>query len=181
MLFAAAEALLVVAIGIAIPLLMFTVLWATQFGFGPEWAIFYRAAVDVWLLGHGVDVTFALDPLLAGSLGMTGSEAPFTVTIALLGFALVTALLGARAGRRIAESGHLVLGELTAVVLVAALGLGLALTAWHPAAQPSRWQSAVPAGRRLRDRPADRRAPGPRREGRPGGPPARTARADPRS
>lgn len=167
-LFAAAEALLVVAIGLAIPLLLFSVLWAVQFGFGPEWATFYRAAVDTWLIGHGVDVTFTLDPLIAGSLGMGGSEAPFTVTIALLGFALVTALLGARAGRRIAESGHVVLGELVAVGLVAVLGFGLALTAWHPAAQPSRWQSAVlPAAvfaiglligvRRARDVKGDRR------------------------
>jgi hypothetical protein len=166
-LFAAAEALLVVAIGLALPLLLFTVLWAAQFGFGPEWSIFYRASVDVWLLGHGVDVTFTLDPLLSASLGMAGSEVPVTITIALLGFALVTALLGARAGRRIAESGHLVLGQLVAVLLVAALGLGLALSAWHPAAQPSRWQSAVlPAAvfgiglllgvRRARDEQGDR-------------------------
>lgn len=142
-LFAAAEALLVVAIGLAVPLLLFSVLWAVQFGFGPEWTLFYRAAVDTWLIGHGVDVTFTLDPLIAASLGMPGSEAPVTVTMALLGFALVTALLGARAGRRIAESGHVVLGQLVAVALVAALGLGLALTAWDAAAQPSRWQSAV--------------------------------------
>ena len=74
---------------------------------------------------------------------MPGSETPVTVTIALLGFALLTALLGARAGRRIAESGRLVLGQLVAVLLVAALSLGLALLVSHPAAQPSRWQAAV--------------------------------------
>lgn len=142
-LFAAAEALLVVAIGVAIPLLMLTVLWGAQFGFGPEWVIFYRAAVDLWLLGHGVDVTFVLDPVLAAGLGLPGSDAPVPVTIALLGFAMLTVLLGVRAGRRVAESGHVLLGQVVAVVLVAALGLGLALTAWHPAAQPSRWQSAV--------------------------------------
>ncbi len=142
-LFAAAEALLVVAVGLAIPLLMLTVLWAVQFGFGPDWTIFARGAVDLWLLGHGVDVTFTLDPLLAASLGMPGSASPVTVTIAVLGFALLTALLGARAGRRIAESGRLVLGQLVAVLLVAALSLGLALLVSHPAAQPSRWQAAV--------------------------------------
>lgn len=166
-LFAAAEALLVVAIGLAIPLVALTVLWAAQFGFGPEWLIFYRAAADLWLIGHGVDVAFVLDPLLATSLGFPGSDAPVPVTIALLGFALLTALLGARAGRRIAESGHLVLGQSVAVGLVAVLGLGIALTASHPAAMPSRWQAAVlPAAvfgvglllgvRRERDRKGDR-------------------------
>ena len=59
-LLAALEAVLGVAIGVAIPLVPLTIIWAAQFGFGPDWLIFWRGAVDVWLLGHGVDVTFTL-------------------------------------------------------------------------------------------------------------------------
>ena len=69
-LFAAAEALLVLGVGLAIPLAITTVLWATHFGFAPEWTVFWRAAADVWLLGHGVDVTFTLDPVLAALVGL---------------------------------------------------------------------------------------------------------------
>ncbi|MEZ5189477.1 MAG: hypothetical protein R2717_00350 [Schumannella sp.] len=69
-LFAALEALLVVAIGVAIPLVPMTAIWAAQFGFAPDWLIFWRGAVDVWLLGHGVDVTFTLDAATASALGL---------------------------------------------------------------------------------------------------------------
>ena len=97
LLFSAFEALLVVAIGVAIPLVPLTILWAAQFGFGPDWAIFWRGAADIWLLGHDVDVTFTLDPATATALGVAGAGAPVKVTIALLGFALLTLLLGVRA------------------------------------------------------------------------------------
>ena len=92
-LLAALEAVLAVAIGVAIPLVPLTVIWAAQLGFAPDWLIFWRGAVNVWLLGHGVDVTFTLPAELAGSLGLAGSQEPVRVTIALLGFALLTALL----------------------------------------------------------------------------------------
>jgi hypothetical protein len=142
-LFAAFEAVLAVAIGIAIPLVPLTLIWAAQFGFAPDWLIFWRGAVDVWLLGHGVDVTFTLDPATASALGLAGADAPVVITIALLGFALLTLLLGARAGRRIAEAGHPRLGGLAAVVVVALLSAGITLTALHPMARPSIWQGAL--------------------------------------
>ncbi len=142
-LFSAFEALLVVALGVAIPLVPLTIVWAAHFGFGPDWAIFWRAAVDVWLAGHGVDVAFTLDPVTAAALALPGAGDRFTVTIALLGFALLTLLLGARAGGRVAETGHRLLGELTAFVVFGAVALGLAATALHEAARPSLVQSAL--------------------------------------
>jgi hypothetical protein len=141
-LFAGLEALLVVAIGIAVPLVPLTIVWAVHFGFSPDWTVFWRAGVDIWLLGHGVDVTFTLDPLLATALGMPAAGDPVKVTIALLGFALLTVLLGARAGSRIAEAGHRLLGGVTAVVVVGAASLAVTATALHPAARPSLWQAA---------------------------------------
>jgi hypothetical protein len=83
LLFSTFEALLVVAIGVAIPLLPLTILWAAQFGFAPDWAIFWRGAADIWLIGHGVDVTFTLDPTTAASLGIAGAGLPVKITIAL--------------------------------------------------------------------------------------------------
>jgi hypothetical protein len=142
-LFAALEALLGVAIGVAIPLVPLTIIWAAQLGFGPDWLIFWRGAVDVWLLGHGVDVTFTLPADTAAALGLAGAEQPVLITIALLGFALLTALLGVRAGSRIAEAGHPRLGGLTALGVFALLSTGVTLTALHPMARPSVWQAAV--------------------------------------
>jgi hypothetical protein len=142
-LFAAFEAVLAVAIGVAIPLVPLTIVWATQFGFAPDWLIFWRGAVDVWLLGHGVDVTFTLDAATASALGLAGSDAPVVVTIALLGFALLTVLLGVRAGGRIHDSGHPRLGGIAAVAVAALLSAGVTLTALHPMARPSIWQGGL--------------------------------------
>ena len=141
-LFAAFEAVLGVAIGIAIPLVPLTIIWAAQFGFAPDWLIFWRGAIDVWLLGHGADVTFTLDPATAATLG-TGAGTPVVVTIALLGFALLTALLGVRAGARIAESGHHLLGGLSAVAVFAGLSAAVTISALHPLARPSIWQGSL--------------------------------------
>jgi hypothetical protein len=142
-LFAGLESLLVLAIGVAIPLVPLTIIWAAHFGFAPAWPVFWRAAVDVWLLGHGVDVIFTLDPLLAEALGLPAAADPVKVTIALLGFALLTMLLGARAGGRIAETGHRMLGGLTAVVVFGAASLGVTATVLHDAARPSLVQALI--------------------------------------
>lgn len=136
-LFAAFEAFAVVAVGIAIPLVPLTVLWGAQFGFGIDWTTFWRASVDIWLLGHGVDVTFVLDPNVAASLGVAGSDGAVTVTIAILGFALLTVLLGIRAARRIAETRYVMLGALVAVTTVGIVSFLATFSSLHAMARPS--------------------------------------------
>lgn len=140
--FAGFEALLVAAIGVAIPVLLATLMWAISFGFAPDWAIFWRASVDVWLIGHGVDVTFALDELTAATIGAPAGTVVI-VSIAALGFALLTLGLGVRAGARVAETGHRMLGELTAFLVFGGVSLLLTLSAVDPAARPSIWQGAL--------------------------------------
>ncbi len=142
-LFATLEAVAIVAAGIAVPLVVLSLVWAVHLGFDPEWAVIWRAAIDVWLLGHGVDVTLTLDAETAAALGVAGAEAPVPLTIALLGFALVSALLGARLGRRIAEGGHPRIGAPVALVAVAGASLGATLFAVHPLARPSIWQGVL--------------------------------------
>lgn len=142
-LLAALEALVAAGIGIAIGLAPLTLAWALHFGFSPDWVVFWRVAVDVWLLGHGVDVRFILDPELAAALTLPTAGEPIPVTIALLGIALLTALLGARAGGRIAEAGHRLLGAGAGVATFALVSLGAAATALHPAARPSLTQAAI--------------------------------------
>lgn len=142
-LFAAFEALLVAAIGIAIPLLPLTALWAFQYGLAIDWMTFWRASVDIWLVGHGVDVRLTLDPLAASALGFPGADAPVLITIALLGFALLTVLLGVRAGRRVAETRNRLLGELVSLATFAAISFLVTFSALHPMARPSLWQGTL--------------------------------------
>jgi hypothetical protein len=142
-LFAAFEASLVVAIGIAIPLAPLTILWGVQYGFAVDWSTFWRTAVDVWLVGHGVDVRVQLAPEVATSLGLAGADAAFTLTIAALGFALLTVLLGIRAGSRVAETRFRLLGEFVAVTTFAILSLFASLSAVDSLARPSLVQGAL--------------------------------------
>jgi len=143
LLFSAFEALLVVAIGVAIPLVPLTILWAAQFGFAPDWSIFWRGSADIWLIGHGVDVTFTLDSATATALGIAGADAPVKITIALLGFALLTLLLGARAGGRVAETGHRALATLSCLAVFGAASFLVTFSALNAAARPSLWQGTL--------------------------------------
>lgn len=142
-LFAAFEAALVVAIGIGIALAPLTILWGAQFGFQVDWVVFWRASVDIWLVGHGVDTIFTLDPATAATLGLAGADAAFKVSIAALGFAVLTIILGLRAGRRVAETKYLLLGELVAIGTFGGLSLLVTLSALHPLARPSIVQGAL--------------------------------------
>lgn len=142
-LFAALEALLVIGVGIGVPLAALTVLWAFQYGLQIEWIVFWRAAVDTWLLGHGTDVTMTLNPTLAAGLGFADAGTPFIITIAPLGFALVTVLLGTRAGRRIGETPHRLLGAVASIGTFAVLSLAVTLSALFGPARASIWQGTL--------------------------------------
>lgn len=142
-LFAAFEAALVVAIGVAIPLVPLTFLWGAQYGFAVDWTVFWRASVDLWLIGHGVDITVMLDPATAAGLGFVGADAAVTITIAALGFALLTVLLGVRAGRRVAETRYHGLGEVASLATFGLASFAVTFSTRHPDASPSLWQGTV--------------------------------------
>ncbi len=142
-LFAAAEAFLVVAIGLALPLVPLTILWGSQYGFAINWVVFWRVSVDLWVLGHGAEVTMVLDPQSAAALGFPAAGAPVVLTIAALGFGLLTLLLAIRAGARLAESRFRVLGEFVAVGVFALLSFVVTWTALDPVARPSLWQGTA--------------------------------------
>ena len=139
----ALEALLIVGIGIAVPLSILTIMWAAQFGFQVDWVVFWRTAVLIWLIGHGVTVTFQLDPQTALALGVTGVGEPFVISLALSGFLLCTALAGVALGRRLRHEPHRVLGELVALGTTLALSTLAVLSVAHPGALPSRWQAVL--------------------------------------
>lgn len=143
LLFSALEALLVVAIGIAIPLVPLTLLWGIHYGLAVDWTVFWRTAVDIWLVGHGADITVVLAPEMSRAVGLAAASTPVTITIALLGFALLTVLLGVRAGRRVAETTHALLGTFASLATFGAASLVVTLSALHPVARPSLWQGTL--------------------------------------
>jgi hypothetical protein len=141
--FAAVEAVVAVGVGLGIALVPLSLLWGFEYGLQIPWAVFWRAAGNIWLLGHGVDVTFVLDATAAKATGLSGAGAPIVLTIAALGFALLTAWIGSRSGRRLAETEHRAIGSVVAIAAVVVLSVFIALTSISVASRPSLWQSIV--------------------------------------
>lgn len=142
-LLAALEATVSTLIGYGVALVPLMLLWAIAFGLAAPLDVFFRAAADVWLLGHGVDVAIRLDDMTAAGLGLPGADEPFVVTIALLGFAVLTFAFGLRIGRRASEGGNPLVGAAAAVVTIGALGGVMGALAATEVAEPSPWQSAA--------------------------------------
>lgn len=144
---AALEALIVVAIGVGFALVPLSLLWAISYGMSTEWLVFWRASADIWLLGHGVDLLVTLPIETATALGFPEAATPFSLTIAALGFALFTAVMAWRIGRRAAASEAPRLTIAVAVVTMLVLGALLGLSAQHPLVQSALWQAIFfPAG-----------------------------------
>lgn len=141
-LLAALEASVAALIGLGIVLVPLMLLWAMHFGLAVDMGVFLRTSADVWLLGHGVDLVVQLDPVTAGRIPVQGAGDPFPITIALLGFALITVAFGRRIGRRSAAGGHSFSGGVAALLVYVVAGAGLALLAADDAARADVWQAA---------------------------------------
>ncbi|GAA4050627.1 cell division protein PerM [Agromyces indicus] len=142
-LLAALEASVSTLIGYGVALVPLMLLWAIAFGLAAPIDVFFRVAGDLWLLGHGVDVTVRLDAVTAATVGLPGADEAFTVTLPLLGFAVLTFAFALRIGRRATQGGNPVVGAAAAVVTVGILGGVMGALAATEAAVPSPWQSAV--------------------------------------
>jgi hypothetical protein len=137
---AAVEAVVVVFAGLAIPLIPLTILWVTNIDSGIQWDVYYRASADIWLLGHGVHFTVTLDPALAASLNLPGIDAPFLLSLAPTGFALLTFLMAMRLGRRTVEAEVRVIGPTTAIVAFALVSVAIAFSTLNESAMPTLWR-----------------------------------------
>lgn len=136
-LLAALEAFIVVAIGVFIPLVPLTLLWAIQYGFEIDWIVFWRAASDIWLLGNGVDLTITLNDATLQVVGLRKAAEPFVVGFAPLAFALFTVLMGVRTGRRAVRSGEWLPASITSLIVFAACSGAVGLSALNPVATPN--------------------------------------------
>ena len=138
--FAAFEAVVVAAVGVAIPLIPLTILWVTTIDSGVQWDVYYRAAADIWLLGHGVHFTVTLDPALAASLNLPGIAAPFLLSLAPTAFALITFFMAMRLGRRTVEAEVRIIGPTSAIVAFALVSVAIAFSSLDSAVMPTLWR-----------------------------------------
>lgn len=142
-LLAALESAIAAAIGLGIAVVPLTVLWAAKYGMSVSWGVFWRAACDLWLLGHGVDLRIALGAETTQALGLPGATAPFEVTIAALGCSLLVVLLGIRVGRRAARTPYPQAGVVAALAAYGLIALLVSVSAQNPVARPALWQGIL--------------------------------------
>lgn len=140
-LLAAFEAFLAAAIGIGISLVPLTIMWAARLDLGLGWDVFWRASADIWLAGHGVDLTIVLDPTLAAAVALPGADQPFLLSIAPLSFSVLTVLLGVRLGRKTIEAGARFVAPVAALATFGGITVIVALSAIQANAMPVMWMA----------------------------------------
>ena len=90
-----------VGLGIFLPFVFGVVGWASLSGVNSTPVEIWQLAVQAWALGHGVPLHVSLGD---SSAVLANDLATFDLTLAPFAFAALTALLGRRAGRRLAGS-----------------------------------------------------------------------------
>jgi len=125
-LFALFEAMFVVGLGILVPFVVGLIGWASLTGIHATPVTVWQLAVQTWALGHGVPLHVNLGD---SSAVLTESLSTFDLSLAPFAFAIVTVVLGRRAGRRLGGSDESVaiagfatafVAGLTALVLASA-------------------------------------------------------------
>jgi len=100
------DVLVLMGLGLGIFFAPLTLMWAFDDGFSTDLMFSWAAAVDLWLLGHGVPLFFSLPIELADSLSLGSLSREFSVDVALLGVGLLTVLWGYRVGSRESTERH---------------------------------------------------------------------------
>ncbi len=123
-LFTLLEALFVIGLGIFLPFVFGVIGWSSLTGVNSTPAAIWQLAVQSWALGHGVPLHVSLGD---ASAVLASDMATFDLSLAPFAFAVVTALLGRRAGQRLvgSEAATLVVG-----LLVVFTGAFAAVALW---------------------------------------------------
>lgn len=127
----ALDFVVLVGLGLGVLFAPLTLMWAFDDGFSTDLLMSWAAAVGLWMLGHGVPLSFVVPVDLADSLALGALAREFTVDVALLGLALLTVLWGSRIGRRESTTAYLLLVWSVAVGTLA--GLSFLLVTFIPA------------------------------------------------
>jgi hypothetical protein len=139
------DIVVLVGLGLGIIFAPLTLIWAFDDGFSTDLLMSWAAAVDIWLLGHGVPLSFTVHPDLADALSLGALSRDFTVDVALLGIGLLTLLWGFRIGRRETTAVYpllvwtLAVGTLVLLSLALVVFMPARVKAFYTALCPSPW------------------------------------------
>lgn len=136
-LLAAVDAAIAAAVGLAAILAPATVLWVFGFGAEADWSALWPTAASVWQLGHLVPLGITLPASYLVAAGIDAGAASFVISLAPLGFTVLTAGLAARSGVRASRNEAWGSGVGAGVAVFALAATGIALTGGSAVAQAS--------------------------------------------
>ncbi|MGX1701136.1 cell division protein PerM [Microbacterium sp. NPDC055357] len=140
---AAVDALIAVAVGLAVVLASLTLLWAVGIGTGADWGALWPASATIWQLGHAVPVDVLLADDYLAETGIDAAAAAFTISLAPLAFTAFTAIFAARSGRRASQAGAWITGVATGIIVFVAAAVLIALTGHLALAEVETWQAVL--------------------------------------
>jgi len=141
-LLAAFDAAIAAAVGLVVVLAPLTLLWVAGLG-AASWSALWPATGAVWQAGHLVALSVRLPIEYVSTAGIPQEAASFSVSLAPLALAGLTALLAARSGARAGRSGHGTVGVVSGAVVFALASLLVAATSRTPFAVTATWQAVL--------------------------------------
>ena len=146
-LLAALDAAIAAAVGLAVVLAPFTLLWVLAFGASAEWGALWPVSGTLWQFGHGVPLEVVLPDALLSSLSIPKEAARFALSVPPLAILVFTLLFAARSGRRAAVAGTWQTGVLSGAVVFGAITTLVALSSRTEVLITPLWAAIViPAG-----------------------------------
>ncbi|WP_216644919.1 DUF6350 family protein [Microbacterium sp. SYP-A9085] len=139
---AAFDAAVTAAVGLVVVLAPLTLLWVAGMS-SPHWVGLWPATAAIWQLGHLVPVVLHLPVEYLAAAGIPEGAASFTLSLAPLALAGLTALFAARSGARAGRSGRGTVGVIAGTVVFAAVAVIVAATARTPIAVTALWQAVL--------------------------------------
>jgi hypothetical protein len=118
---AALDAVLAVALGLAIIFAPLTLAWIVAIGADGDWGLLWPAGATIWQFGHLVPIDIALSESFTVGMGIDPDAANFTLSLAPLALAAFTFIFAWRSGMRSARAFVWQLGVLSGTATVAAL------------------------------------------------------------
>lgn len=143
LLLAAVDALIAVAVGVAVVLAPLTVFWVMALGGTADWRALWPTAVRIWQLGQFVPLHITLGDDYLVAAGIAPQAASFVISLAPLALAVFTALFAARSGARAARSGAWAVGVAAGTLVTLLLAAALWATSRTPVAAVYGWQALL--------------------------------------
>lgn len=141
-LLAVIDAVIAVAVGLAVILAPLTLLWVFALP-GASWGALWSSGATAWQFAMLVPLHITLPPEYVATVGIDPAAASFTLSLAPLAFAGFIAIFAARSGVRASRAEAWITGVVSGTLAVAILAFLIAVSAANVVADVELWQAVL--------------------------------------